>query len=176
MRKRDFEIEEISLDSFDSQLMDLAALLKVCVADGASVNFVLPFSLNDSHEFWTAKVRPGLTAGLRILLTARSGGHLAGAVQLDCDTPPNQPHRAEAAKLLVHPEYRRRGIGRALMIELERHAKKLGRLLITLDTADDRAEALYLSLGYERAGAIPAYAKNPIEDRYDTTTIMFKSI
>ena len=32
---------------------------------------------------------------------------------------PNQPHRAEVLKLLVHPDARRRGIARALMVALE---------------------------------------------------------
>ena len=47
--------------------------------------------------------------------------------------PPNQPHRAEVAKLLVHPDARRRGIARALMVALE--ATGAGR---TTDAADAR--------------------------------------
>lgn len=176
MTEPDFEIEVVSHDTFDDHLMALAELLNVCVANGASVNFVMPHTLKESRNFWTEKVRPGLAAGKRILLTAKRDDRLAGSVQLDCDTPPNQPHRAEITKLLVRPEHRRRGIGRALMVEAERHAAEFGRTLITLDTANEAAEALYASLGYQRAGVIPSYARHPLEDGFDDTTIMFKTL
>ena len=169
-------IEQLSPETFEHQLTDLARLLEVCVAAGASVNFVVPFSSDDSRRFWAEKVRPPLATGARVVLVAMVEGRLAGSVQLDCDTPPNQPHRAEVAKLLVDPEFRRRGIGRALMVEIERHAQELGRTLITLDTASDGAAALYESLGYQHVGVIPAYARHPVEDGYDTTTIMYKQM
>ena len=62
------------------------------------------------------------------------------------------------------------------MVEIEKHAKRLGRNLTTLDTASDTAEALYVSQGYLCAGVIPGFAKDPIEDRLDSTTIMFKAL
>ena len=104
------------------------------------------------------------------------GRCLAGSVQLDIGLPPNQAHRAEVTKLIVHPDYRGRGIARALMLALEQRARLMERRLITLDTANEKAERLYLSLGYERVGTIPCFAKDPIEDRYDATTIMFKTL
>ena len=147
-------ISALSPDALDRHLPGLAEVLSACVTAGASVSFVLPHTLDDSLAF----------------------GRLAGTVQLDCDTPPNQPHRADVSKLLVHPGFRRRGLARELMIAIEEEAKARGRRLITLDTASNAAEALYLSLGYERAGVIPGYARDPIEDRYDPTTIMFKRL
>jgi hypothetical protein len=98
-------------------------------------------------------------------------------VQLDYNTPPNQPHRAEVTKLMVHPEARRGGIARALMAALEHRATALGRSLITLDTrTGDMAEPLYTSLGYQTVGVIPGYCRDTIEDRYDPTTIMYKTL
>jgi ribosomal protein S18 acetylase RimI-like enzyme len=155
---------------------ELGGLLHACVHAGASVNFVLPFTVEDSEAFWTRKVLPAVQGGRRLLWVARQGGRIVGSVQLDHhDTPPNQPHRAEVTKLLVHPECRRRGIARALMAELEREAGRLGRSLITLDTrTGDQAEPLYASLGYRTAGVIPGYCRDPMEDRLDSTTIMYK--
>jgi len=170
------KIECLSARDVDDHLPDLAGLLNACVAAGASVSFVLPHSLDDSLAFWSNTVRPALIADGRVVLVAKAGGRLAGSVQLDYDTPPNQPHRAEVTKLLVHPDARRQGIARALMMALEEQAKQRHRTLLTLDTASDMAERLYLSLGYQRAGVIPSYAKDPIEDRYDATTIMFKTL
>jgi len=90
---------------------------------------------------------------------------------------PNQRHRAEVRKLLVHPDARRRGIARALMAAIERRARHLGRSLLTLDTrTGDGAERLYASLGYETAGVIPGFARDTTEDRLDATTIMYKTV
>ncbi len=174
MQNQTFQIDVLSPDTLDDHITALAEVLNVCVAGGASVSFVLPHTLHDSMTFWTHKVRPGVLSGDRVVLAARVGTRIAGSVQLDCDTPPNQPHRAEVSKLLVHPEFRKHGIARALMIELEQQARRKDRNLLTLDTASDKAERLYMSLGYHRVGAIPSFARDPIEDRYDPTTIMYK--
>ncbi len=159
-------------------LPGLAALLHACVQDGASVSFVLPYSLDDAQSFWRDKVLPSLTAGKASLLVALQDGRVAGSVQLDCDTPPNQPHRAEIRKLLVHPDFRRRGIARRLMQDAERLAVQCGRSLITLDTrTGDSAEPLYGSLGYVTVGVIPGFsrdARNP--SKVDGTTIMYKKV
>ncbi len=172
------EIVPLSAAEAERELAGLAAVLHACVHAGASVSFVLPFSLADAESFWRRKVLPGLHAGTVVLLAARDQGRIVGTVQIDCDTPPNQPHRAEVRKLLVHPEARRRGLARALMAELERRAAARGRTLITLDTAsDDKAEPLYRSLGYNVVGVIPDYSLDPAgTPRRDPTTIMYKHL
>ena len=48
--------------------------------------------------------------GRRLILGAFAEGELVGTVQVILALPPNQPHRAEIAKLLVHRSARRRGI------------------------------------------------------------------
>jgi len=117
-------------------------------------------------------------SGALKLWVARLDGRLAGSVQLDTDTPPNQPHRAEVRKLLVHPDLRRRGIARRLMVEVDGMAARLGRSLITLDTrTGDSAEPLYASLGYQTVGVIPGFARDPINAaKVDGTTIMYKQL
>jgi ribosomal protein S18 acetylase RimI-like enzyme len=62
------------------------------------------------------------------------------------------------------------------MQAIERRAVKEGRWLLTLDTAGDAAEALYRSLGYTFAGAIPNYARNAFEESYDATRLMYKDL
>ncbi len=102
---------------------------------------------------------------------------MVGAVQLDLGLPPNQRHRGEVSKLLVHPEARRQGVARRLMMELERLARLEGRALLTLDTRrGDAAEPLYRSLGYQAAGIIPRYARARDADRLDDTVILFKEL
>ena len=170
-------ISVFSADDIASHVGELGGLLHACVHDGASIGFVLPFTAEDSEAFWSTKVLPAVRDGARLLLVARKDGRVVGSAQLDTDTPPNQPHRAEARKLLVHPDFRRRGIARALMAEVERLATRMGRSLITLDTrTGDTAEPLYASLGYKIAGVIPGYCRDPFEERLDSTTIMYKAL
>lgn len=156
---------------------ELGALLHACVLDGASIGFVLPFSLEEAEDFWRRHVLPGLYEGTRLLWVALAEGRIAGSVQLGCATLPNQRHRADVNKLMVHPDGRRRGTARALMLALEDAALAQGRTLLTLDTrSGDKAEPLYASLGYETAGRIPGYCRDAATPRLDATTFMFKKL
>lgn len=175
--ERALVITTFSADGVACHRGGLASLLHACVHDGASIGFVSPFSIADADGFWLGKVLPGMRDGALMLLAAQQDERIVGSVQLDCDTPPNQPHRAEVRKLLVHPEYRRRGIARVLMTALEGHAGQLGRTLLTLDTRiGDNAGLLYASLGYQVAGVIPGYCRHPFKDRLDPTTLMYKAL
>jgi len=159
------------------RLAALSVLLHDCVHDGASIGFILPFDRAASDRFWLHNVLPAVERGVRLLLVAEIGGQLAAAVQLDWDTPPNQAHRAEVRKLLVAPAFRRRGLARQLMEQLEVQVLRGPRRLLTLDTrSGDHAQPLYASLGYQVAGSIPAYALAPAGDRLDATTIMYKQL
>ena len=177
MNADDFKIENASAEDLERNIGALSALLRDCVHAGARINFIIPFYIAAGEAFWREKVLPGLTSGRRSLWIARVGDRIAGSVQLDCDTPPNQPHRAEVAKLMVHPDFRRMGIALKLMETLETFARERNRTLLTLDTrSGDMAEPLYQSLGYRIVGTIPGYSRDPIEDKLDSTTIMYKDI
>jgi ribosomal protein S18 acetylase RimI-like enzyme len=160
-----------------SHLPELGALMFACVHDGASIGYVLPYTEKDSEAFWTNKVLPGVQAGGLALLVARQGERIVGSAQLGHDMPPNQPHRAEVRKLIVHPDCRRQGIAQALMTRLEGVAAELGRSLLVLDTrTGDKAAPLYTSLGYTTVGTIPGYCLDPLDGSLDATTIMYKAL
>jgi GNAT superfamily N-acetyltransferase len=163
--------------SLEADLDALADVLRAVVYDGAGVSFVVPFSFEEARAFWLENVLPGVRARTRRVLVARLEGRIAGTVQIDLATPPNQRHRAEVLKLLVHPAARRRGIARALMIAVEPIALAEGRTLLTLDTWTGKAaEALYASLGYVAAGVIPSYARGSLTPGLEPTTIMYKHL
>jgi GNAT superfamily N-acetyltransferase len=139
----------------------LAEILVACVDAGASVSFLPPMDPAKARAFWTARASD-VAQGKRVLLAGWMGGALAGAVMLDLDMPPNQPHRADVQKLLVDPAVRRRGLARLLMERLEAEARNEGRNLLVLDTREgDAAEALYRDMGWAEAGRVPDFARNP---------------
>jgi GNAT superfamily N-acetyltransferase len=136
----------------------LSEILIACVADGAGISFMPPLAPDVARGFWR-RATSEIAAGRQVLLCGWANGVLAGTVTLLVGTPPNQPHRAQVQKLLVHPDARRHGLARALMQRAEAEAARAGRSLLTLDTrAGDAAERLYRATGWHEAGRIPGYA------------------
>jgi len=163
--------------SLNRELHMLAELLRAVVYDGAGVSFIVPFSLDASREFWSATVLPGVRARTRRVLLAMDDDRIVGTVQVDLAMPPNQQHRCEVLKLLVHPDARRRGIARALMVALERIVHEERRTLLTLDTwTGGHAETLYSSLGYVTVGIVPRFARGSITPELEPATFMYKEL
>jgi ribosomal protein S18 acetylase RimI-like enzyme len=163
--------------SLDGDLEALSDILHAVVYDGAGVSFVVPFSIDDARAFWTEKVLPGVRSGTKRVLVARADRRIVGTVHIDLSVPPNQMHRAEVLKLLVHPSARRQGIARALMIALEEVARAERRTLLTLDTwTGSAAEGLYRSLGYVVVGVIPRYARGSLTPGLEPATFMYKEL
>jgi len=161
----------------ENDLDALAGILHAVVHTGAGVSFIVPFSIDDARAFWVDKVLPGTRARTRCVVVARFEGRIVGTAQIDLATPPNQVHRAEVVKLLVHPSARRRGIARALMVALESIARSQRRTLLTLDTwTGSYAERLYQSLGYTTVGVIPRYARGSLTPGLETATFMYKEL
>ncbi len=155
----------------------LGEVLHAVVHGGAGVSFFVPFSREEARAFWRESVLPGVLSSTRRVVVARRDARIVGTVQLDLGTPPNQRHRAEVAKMLVHPSARRRGVARALMTELEAVARSEGRTLLTLDTVTgSSAELLYRSLGYVTVGVIPGYARGALTPDLESATILYKEL
>jgi acetyltransferase len=137
------------------------AVLTDSVDSGASVGFLPPLDREEADRYWQ-DVEAAVERGSRRLWIARDeSGAVTGTVQLDLESRPNGSHRAEVMKLMVSSRHRRRGIGRALMQAAEEEARRLGRTTLVLDTREgDSSERLYRSMGWQRAGVIPRYARS----------------
>jgi ribosomal protein S18 acetylase RimI-like enzyme len=169
------EIRRLGVDEARAQLDALAAVLVDCVEGGASVSYMAPFSHEQARAAFAA-VAEDVGQGRRVLLAAFAGEELVGTVQLVLALPPNQPHRAEIAKLLVRRSARRRGVAEQLMAQAEVEALGEGKTLLVLDTVTgDNAERLYARLGWTRVGVIPGYALYP-DGRPCDTTVFWKSV
>ena len=146
----------------------LTDVLLDCVEGGASVSFMAPLDRATAEGFWRDVVA-GVERGERLLLVAEDGEGVLGTVQLVVAQPPNQPHRADLSKMLVHRRARRRGVGAALMRAAEEAARAAGKTLLVLDTASPDAERLYERAGWVKVGIIPNYALWPQGGLCDTT-------
>jgi GNAT superfamily N-acetyltransferase len=169
------EIRRLTATELELHLDGLAAVLRDCVAGGASVSYLAPFSHEDARAAFTAFAADA-AAGRRLVLAAFADGDVVGTVQVVWALPPNQPHRADIAKLLVHRSARRRGIAQLLMEHAEAEARAEGKTLLVLDTVTgDAAERLYTRLGWNRVGVIPGYALYPDGHPCDTT-VFWKNV
>jgi GNAT superfamily N-acetyltransferase len=169
------EVKRLEAGAVRAQLDGLARVLVDCVEGGAGVGYLAPFSHEEARQVFETYACE-VEQGRRLLLAAFADGELVGTAQLVFAPHPNQPHRAEIARVLVHRSARRRGIGQRLMEEAEREALAEGRTLLVLDTATGGdAERLYERLGWTRVGVIPNYALMP-DGQPSATTFFFKAL
>jgi GNAT superfamily N-acetyltransferase len=175
MAVEEIEVRRLSATEASEQLDALAGVLADCVAGGASVGYLDPFSHADARAVYDDYLRDA-EQGRRIILGAFLDGNLVGTAQLVLAVPPNQPHRAEVARVLVHRSARRRGIAQRLMEQLEQEARAEGKTLLVLDavTGGDAAR-LYDHLGWNTVGVIPDYALYP-DGRFCDTTVFWKAL
>lgn len=139
----------------------LSELLVETVASGGSVSFMHPLPLEVADAFWQDSLAAA-GRGERVVLGAFDGECVVATVTLLLNLPPNQPHRAEIAKMMTKLSHRHRGIASALMRAAEKMALERGRTLLVLDTAvDEGASGLYEGLGFHLTGIIPEYAVRP---------------
>ena len=162
-------IERIAAAS-DQVVAELAEVLVDAVDSGASVSFMAGLTVEDAAKWW----RKTLAASppRAVILVARDSEGILGTVQMQPAWAPNQPHRGDVLKLIVHRRGRGHGVARELMQELERYAREEKIDLLVLDTCrSSRAEKLYETLGWTRVGVVPNYALNP--DGSSCATVFF---
>lgn len=172
---RQIDIRKLDAAEATARIDALVDILCDVVDGGGSVNFLAPMDRALARSFWQGVV-PTVAAGDRVLFVAEDATGPVGTVQLDIIRKPNQPHRCEVAKLLVHRRARRQGIAGKLMQALEAEARRQGRTLLTMDTVKGSpAETLYRGLGFQAAGVIPRYALGTTGALEDTL-VMYKEL
>ena len=163
------EIRQLTAAEGRQHLSELAGVLLDCVAGGASVSFMSSLTRPEAESYFVTVLEKVKKGGC-ILIAAFLDSQLVGTVQIITAMPPNQPHRADIAKLLVHRSARQQGIGAQLMNQVEDVARRAGKSLLVLDTeTGGQAEKLYATLGWTRMGVIPRYALYPDGSWCDTT-------
>lgn len=169
--KLENEIKIEQVERMEDHLEEFSELLKHVVDDGASIGFLRPLDLSVSKSYWQNVLSPDV-----ILLAAKINNRVVGTAQLHLCTKENGKHRAEIAKVMTHPSYQKKGIGRALMQMAEQRAKQEGRSLLILDTREgDPSNHLYTSLGFIQAGRIPGYTKSE-KGELEATILYYKEL
>lgn len=129
----------------ESHVAAVAELEKRCFSDPWSINSI-------SSE---------LTNQLSLWVVAMDGERLVGYVGSQ-----SVLGWADMMNIAVDPDYRRLGIGRRLVEELEARLKENKVTCLTLEvrTSNEGAIALYDQLGFVSVGRRPNYYRNPKED------------
>jgi ribosomal protein S18 acetylase RimI-like enzyme len=145
-------------DFVGADLDDLCDAAETAIVDGGGFGWLKPPPRNLMERFWKGV----LLVPERELWVGRLDGRIAGSAQLVCP-PRNNEAQSRIATLttnFVAPWARRRGIGRELMLAVEKSAHRRGLWFINLDVRETQAPAiaLYEAVGYHHWGTNPNYA------------------
>jgi GNAT superfamily N-acetyltransferase len=152
-------IERLGRPVADGDVRALAALLVDAVESGAAVSFLAPLTLAHAEQWWRTTLDASAAARAIFIVARNDVNAIIGTVQLQPAWAPNQPHRGDIVKLMVHRRARGAGLGRRLMQAVEEAARQSGFTLLTLDAkAGGAAEQLYRHMGWTVLGTIPRYA------------------
>jgi GNAT superfamily N-acetyltransferase len=168
-----YRIRRLAMPEAREAASALAEVLVDCVAGGASVSFMAGLTQDEALAFWhgQADADDG-----RAILVAEDGAGIFGVVQVIPAWPPNQPHRADISKMLVHRRSRRQGAAEALLEAAEKAALDMNRTMLVLDTVTGgAAERLYEKRGWTRVGVIPDFALMP-DGELCATTVFYKAL
>ena len=123
------------------------------VAQLESICFSAPWSEN--------AIISELTNPLSLWIVAKEGDRVVGYVGSQAVMG-----EADMMNLAVHPEYRKKGVGCALVSSLIQKLKVKDVYSLTLEvrSSNEAAKKLYASLGFLQVGCRPNYYHSPKED------------
>jgi RimJ/RimL family protein N-acetyltransferase len=151
-------VERVSRYS-GTDLDDLCDATESAITEGGGFGWLQPPPRQVLENYWKGV----LLVPERRLVVGRLDGVIAGSAQLS-RAPRNNEAQAFAGTLtgaFVAPWARRHGLGRGIVLEIERLAREIGLAVLNLDLRDTQRAAirLYERLGYIRWGTHPVYAR-----------------
>ena len=128
-----------------AHVAQIAQLEKVCFSDPWSEKSIAS-ELDNPLAFWLVALEGQTVAG-----------YIGSQTVMD---------ETDMMNVAVHPEFRRKGIGQALINTLVEHLQKAGSRCLTLEVRASNAAAiaLYAKLGFSEVGRRKNYYRNPRED------------
>ena len=118
---------------------------------------------------WSAESLELMLTDRASALVALEDGRVLGYVGMMCVLDEGQ-----IINVAVHPDARRRGVGRSLMQAAEAYAKERGIVFLSLEVRESNiaARSMYSSLGWEEQGIRKGFYSHPVEN----ACVMTKSI
>ncbi len=115
-----------------------------------------PVEIDCVEELWEDFIEKGTDSGYEFLVFCREEGQVVGYV---CFGPhPLTEGTFDLYWIAVHPENRERGVGRALLAQVEERVREASGRLLLIETSGTLpyvpARHLYESAGYEREATI----------------------
>lgn len=143
----------------DEDLHQLCEAADIAIIEGGGFGWVKSPGRHALESYF----RGVLLVPERQLFVARLDGVIVGSAQL-VRPPRNNEAQAFAATLMhafIAPYARGHGLARMLMQRVEDGARALGYQVLNLDVRETQSAAIHLyeSLGYERWGEHPCYAR-----------------
>lgn len=131
----------------EAHVSQIAQLETLCFSDPWSEKSIAS-ELENKLSFWLVAVEEGMVAG-----------YIGSQTVMD---------ETDMMNVGVHPDYRRKGIGGALVCALIEALKKQGSHSLTLEVRASNlpAQKLYEKMGFAMVGKRPRYYRNPREDAY----------
>lgn len=169
------KIREITAPPSLELFSELVELLQDSVGGGAAIGWTEPPGTKEARNYWT-QVLEAVGRGERMLCVATDNHVCAGAIQLAVAPRPSARHRGEVQKLMVHSQFRRKGVGKALLAALEAAAAAKGISLLVLDVrSGDAAEQLCRRAGYQLVGSIPGFVRSA-KGGFDPVSIYYRQL
>jgi ribosomal protein S18 acetylase RimI-like enzyme len=142
-----------------TDLDDLCEATEAAIVEGGGFGWLKPPPRHVLENYWKGV----LLIPDRTLVVGRLDGLVAGSALLS-RSPRNNEAQAFAGTVsgaFVAPWARGHGLGRGIVLEIERLARELGLLVLNLDLRDTQKAAigLFQTLGYRHWGTHPNYAQ-----------------
>jgi ribosomal protein S18 acetylase RimI-like enzyme len=143
----------------DEDLQALCEATNAAILDGGGFGWVNPPGQQALERYFKGVI----LVPERELFVGRADGLITGSAQL-VRPPRNNEAQSFAASLMhafVAPFARGHGLARLMTLRIEERARMIGLRVLNLDVRETQAAAiaLYESLGYERYGIHPEYAR-----------------
>lgn len=140
--------------------------------------FTTDFNAGSALPAATYATPPGATPGDHFIVGAFApDGQLLGAVICERESNLKRRHEATLAGMIIVPEQRGKGIGKALLKEFERQVRELPgveQVVLSVTASNQQAVRLYERAGFERYGLHLRALK--IDGNYHDSALMRKTL
>jgi len=142
------------------------------IKETENLSRISPVSLKEEKK-WLSDVMVKMKKNITVQLLVESNGKIIGSASLSIKNEERRKHVGDFG-IAILQEFTGLGIGKKLMIEIEKDTRKMGMKIMVLSVHGKNkiAQNLYRKMGFNVSGKIPESIK--IKKGYDTNITMYK--